>query len=69
MWFWFTQKIHEHLVIILFVVILGLLFFPTETRGLAGAASASVGPLSDLAIYTTKGMIGLAQGIYEAMFN
>jgi hypothetical protein len=69
MWFWFTQKIHEHLVIILFVVILGLLFFPTETRGLAGAASASVGPVSDLVVYTTKGMIGLAKGIFEAMFN
>ena len=69
MWFWFTQKIHEHLVIILFVVILGLLFFPTETRGLAGAASASVGPLSDLVVYTTKGMIVLAKGIFEAMFN
>ena len=69
MWFWFTQKIHEHLVIILFVVILGLLFFPTETRGLAGAASASVGPVSDLVGYTTKGMIGLAKGIFEAMFN
>jgi len=69
MWFWFTQKIHEHLVIILFVVILGLLFFPTETRGLAGAATASVGPLSDLLVYTTKGLMVLAQGIYEAMFN
>ncbi len=69
MWFWFTNKIHEHLVIILFVIILGLLFFPTETKGLAGAATASVGPLSDLAVYTTKGMIGLAQGIFEAMFN
>jgi hypothetical protein len=69
MWFWFTQKIHENLVIILFVVILGLLFFPTETRGLAGAASASVGPVSDLVVYTTKGMIGLAKGIFEAMFN
>tara|TARA_B100000953_G_C17950628_1_gene399832 strand:+ start:466 stop:618 length:153 start_codon:yes stop_codon:yes gene_type:complete len=50
-------------------VILGLLFFPTETRGLAGAASASVGPISDLAVYTTKGLIVLAQGIYESMFN
>jgi hypothetical protein len=69
MWFWFTNKIHEHLVIILFVIILGLLFFPTEKKGLAGAATASVGPLSDLAVYTTKGMIGLAQGIFEAMFN
>ncbi len=69
MWFWFTQKIHEHLVIILFVIILGLVFFPDQTTGLAGAASASVGPVSDLAVYTTKGIIQLSQGIYEAMFN
>jgi len=69
MWFWFTQKIHEHLVIILFVIILGLIFFPDQTKGLAGAATSSVGPLSDLAVYTTKGLISLSQGIYEAMFN
>ena len=69
MWFWFTQRIHEHLVIILFIVILGLLFFPSETKGLAGAATASVGPVSELVVYTTKGMIGLSQEIFKSMFN
>jgi len=69
MWFWLTHKIHENLVIVLFIIILGLIFFPGATQNAAGAASSAVGPASELIIYLTKGSFEVVKGIMDAMFS
>ena len=69
MWFWLTSKIHENVVLILFVIVLGLLFFPDATTGAAGNAVGAIEPASDLAIYTSKGIFKITSGIYDAMFS
>ena len=69
MWFWLTSKIHENVLLLLFVIVLGLLFFPDATTGAAGNAIGTIEPASDLAIYTSKGIFNITSGIYDAMFS
>jgi len=69
MWFWLTSKLHENIVLILFVIVLGLLFFPEPTTNAAGNAAGAIKPASELAIYTSKGIFNITSGIYDAMFT
>ena len=69
MWYWFTNKLHEWLLFISIIILLGLIFFPEPTRNLAGLGVANVKPAFDLAIYFSRGILDIARGIVDAMFT
>jgi hypothetical protein len=51
MWYWFTNKLHEWLLFISIIIVLGLVFFPEPTRNLAGLGTTNIKPAFELAVY------------------
>jgi len=69
MWYWFTNKLHEWLLFISIIIVLGLVFFPDPTRNLAGLGTANIKPAFELAVYFSQGILDISRGIVDAMFN
>tara|TARA_Y100000034_G_scaffold136947_1_gene217488 strand:- start:4838 stop:5047 length:210 start_codon:yes stop_codon:yes gene_type:complete len=69
MWFWLTNKIHEWILIIMVVLVLGLIFFPEGTKGITGYAASNAGEAVNLVLYVTEGVFDIIGGIFEAMFS
>ena len=69
MWYWFTNKLHEWLLFISIIVVLGLVFFPDPTRNLAGLGVTNLKPAFELVVYFSQGILDISRGIVDAMFN
>jgi uncharacterized membrane protein len=69
MWYWFTNKIHEWLLFISIIIVLGLVFFPDPTRNLAGLGTSNIKPAFELAVYFSQGILDIVRGIADAMFT
>ncbi len=69
MWYWLTNKVHEWLLFILIILVVGLLFFPEPTQNLGGYAASNVRPVAELVFYFMKGVSDIAGGILDAMFS
>ncbi len=69
MWYWFTNKLHEWLLFILVILVVGLIFFPEPTTNLGGYAASNVRPVAELALYFIRGVSDIAGGILDAMFS
>jgi|TARA_Y100000034_G_scaffold108546_1_gene138993 hypothetical protein len=69
MWYWITNKLHEWLLFISIIIVLGLLFFPEPTRNLAGLGVSNIKPAFDLVVYISHGVLQIAGGILDAMFS
>ena len=68
MWYWITNKLHEWLLFICIILVLGLVFCPDPTKNLAGLGAANIKPAFDLIVYISHGILEIASGILNAMF-
>ncbi len=69
MWYWLTNKVHEWLLFILIILVVGLIFFPEPTTNLGGYVSMNLRPVAELVFYFISGVSEIAGGILDAMFS